>query len=129
MRYLLDTHTFLWFVLGDARLSITACGELAKPENDLVLSAAGCREIAIKISTGKYSIPGDFSSFILGQLAQNEIDYLPIGVPELECLSTLPFHHRDPFDRLIVSQAITHHLPLISADEVIDAYPVQRIWQ
>jgi PIN domain nuclease of toxin-antitoxin system len=128
VKLLLDTHAFLWFALDDSRLSATGRREMIVPENNLLLSAASAWEIAIKISIGKYQISGDFEPFILEQLTKNSIDYLPIQLAELQHVATLPFHHRDPFDRLLIAQSIAHGLPIISSDELFDAYPIQRVW-
>jgi PIN domain nuclease of toxin-antitoxin system len=125
---LLDTHAFLWFVLNDPRLSATARRLLADPQNSLFLSAASYWELAIKISTGKYVLNERFDVFILRETALNGIQVLPITVPHGAAVSTLPLHHRDPFDRMLIAQAIVEQVSVVSADPVFDAYPVTRLW-
>ena len=128
MRLLLDTHTFLWFILDDSRLSVRAKSLLETPEYKLLLSPASYWEIAIKIKLGKYSLPQPYLSFMESQLSQNGIVIQPIELRHTDLLTTLPLHHKDPFDRLLVSQAIVENIPIISSDEAIDAYGVIRWW-
>jgi PIN domain nuclease of toxin-antitoxin system len=105
MRLLLDTHAFLWFVLNDSSLSQTAHELIIDPFNEIFLSPATYWEIAIKISIGKYQLPGPFESWMNHQLQTNEIKILPIEVAHTALITTLPFHHKDPFDRLLISQS------------------------
>lgn len=128
MTLLLDTHTFLWFVLNDANLGATARTPIVDPQDDVLLSPATYWEIAIKISIGKYRLPGPFEIFMEQQIALNDFDVLPITVAHVSVVATLPFHHRDPFDRLLVSQAMVEQVPILSEDPSLDAYPVNRIW-
>ncbi len=127
MRLLLDTHAFLWFILSDKRLSAKARAAIMDPANDVLVSPATFWEIAIKISLGKYRLPGPFEPFIQSQMAQNQFTILPITIAHVAVVSTLPHHHRDPFDRLLVAQALAEKIPLLSEDAVLDAYGVQRI--
>ena len=128
MRLLLDTHALLWFLLNDARLSGNARSLITGPANDVLVSPASYWEIAIKISLGKYTLEEDFAEFMEGQIAENELKLLPITVKHTAIVATLPFHHRDPFDRLLIAQAMTENVPLLSADAVFDLYPVKRMW-
>lgn len=128
MKMLLDTQAFLWFVLNDARLSATARLLLTDPANELLLSPASYWEIAIKVSIGKYSVPGSFKDFMDRQILHNQLTILPITVAHAAVVASLPFHHRDPFDRLLVAQALTESLPLVSADPILSAYGVSRLW-
>ncbi len=128
MRLLLDTHALLWFLLNDARLSGSARSLITDPENDMFVSPASYWEIAIKISLGKYTLGEDFTEFMENQIAENELTLLPITVKHTAVVATLPFHHRDPFDRLLIAQAMTENVPLLSADAVFDLYPVRRMW-
>lgn len=128
MRLLLDSHAFLWFVWSDPRLSPTALSVIGDPLNHLLLGAASAWEIGIKVSTGKLSVGQDVDSFLNAQLAQNRISLLPITVDHIGQASRLPFHNKDPFDRLIVAQALVEGCPVISADAIFDAYGAQRIW-
>jgi PIN domain nuclease of toxin-antitoxin system len=128
MRLLLDTHSFLWFLLDDPKLSETAKGSIADPDNDIEISPASYWEIAIKISLNKYSLPEPYEQFMERELATNQFRILPIEPKHTATLTTLPFHHRDPFDRLIIAQAMVEQIPVISGDEAFAAYPVIRIW-
>ena len=124
---LLDTNAFLFFVNNDSSLSTTAKG-IFESDTDLLISAASLWEIAIKLSVGKLSLPDSFGNFIPTQLQQNEIEILPIELRHLEKVSILPFHHKDPFDRLIVAQSLNENLPVASSDAAFDAYGVERVW-
>ncbi len=104
MRLLLDTHTFLWFISDDPSLSSNA-KSLLESDNDLFLSTASLWEIAIKFSLGKLSLPNKFEIFVSEQLRANAIDILQIDLKHLAVISNLPFHHKDPFDRLLIAQA------------------------
>jgi PIN domain nuclease of toxin-antitoxin system len=128
MRLLVDTHAVLWFVWGHRNLSPVASGLLADPANSLLLSAGSLWEIAIKVSLGKLTLTIPYDEFVQGVIAGNSIEILPITVTHAQRLTTLPFHHRDPFDRLMVAQAIEEALPIISGDLAFDSYPVERLW-
>ena len=128
MKLLLDTQAFLWFVLNDRALSQAACDLIVDPLNDILLSPASYWEIAIKISIGKYEIPGNFETWIEHQIQVNELEILPIKVAHAAAIVTLPFHHKDPFDRLLIAQALTEKIPIISVDVVLNHYAVTRYW-
>lgn len=128
MRLLLDTHSFLWFVLNDVQLSATAAALIAEPTNQVEVSPASYWEIAIKISIGKYALPDALDVFMERELAVNDFRILHIEPRHTAPLTALPMHHRDPFDRLIIAQAIAERIPVISADTAFDAYPVTRLW-
>lgn len=128
MKVLLDTHAFLWFALADARLSASATALLCDPRNELLLSPATYWEIAIKVSLGKYRLAQPLDEFLDGQIRVNRLSILPIAVRHVAAVAELPFHHRDPFDRLLVAQALTEGVPLVSSDESLDAYGVDRRW-
>ena len=128
MRVLLDTHTFLWFVLGDSKLSATARKEIENPSNGKFVSPASYWETAIKISIGKYTLPQPYEQFIQKAIDDNGFVILPVEPKHTAVLTNLPFHHRDPFDRLIVAQAMVEQMPVVSGDPAFDAYPVKRIW-
>lgn len=127
MKYLLDTHTFLWFVNDSQQLSPEA-KDLIESDVDLLLSVVSLWEIAIKTSLGKLTLPDDYDKFILQQIALNDVETLPITLPHLNLVATLPFHHRDPFDRLLVAQAMVENIPIVSADNFLDAYSINRQW-
>lgn len=128
MRVLLDTHALVWALLDDPKLSNPARTTIAAPENEILISPASLWEIAIKISLGKYSLSEDFTSFMETRLPQSGFVQLPIHVRHLGVVATLPFHHRDPFDRLIVAQAVVEQVPVVSSDAALDAYPITRLW-
>ena len=128
MKLLLDTQAFLWFVLNDRALSQAACDLIVDPLNDILLSPASYWKIAIKISIGKYKIPGNFETWIEHQIQVNELEILPIKVAHAAAIVTLPFHHKDPFDRLLIAQALTEKIPIISVDVVLNHYAVTRYW-
>lgn len=128
MNLLLDTHTFLWSILSDPRLSGTAVKLILDPNNKLFLSAASYWELAIKISIGKYRLPGPFATDLEHQIAENDITILPILIPHAEVVATLPYHHRDPFDRMLIAQAIVEQMPIVGVDSSFDPYPVTRLW-
>ena len=128
MRVLLDTHTFLWFLLEDPQLSTTASDVIVDPTNDIEVSPATYWEIAIKISLGKYELPEPYDIFIEREIATNDFRILPIEPKHTVVLTTLPFYHRDPFDRLLIAQARVEAIPILSVDTAFDAYPVTRVW-
>ena len=127
-RLLLDTHAFLWFVTEDPKLSATAQHMIAAGSNEPLLSAACVWEIVIKVSIGRLPIPGPLDSFIPEQLSTNRIVLLPIELKHLLEIARLPLHHRDPFDRLLIAQAVVEGIPIVSADPAFDQYPIERIW-
>ncbi|MGB9180502.1 MAG: type II toxin-antitoxin system VapC family toxin [Pyrinomonadaceae bacterium] len=127
MKLLLDTHAFLWFIDDSPRLSARAKA-LLESDEDLFLSTASLWEIAIKTSSGKLALAQPFDIFLPQQLSKNEIEILPIRLAHLGVVSTLPLHHRDPFDRLLIAQAMFEQMPMISIDTAFDAYPVTRLW-
>ena len=128
MRVLLDTHTFLWFLLEDPHLSTTANDLIIDPTNDIEVSPATYWEIAIKVSLGKYALPEPYDIFLEREIATNDFRILPIEPKHTAVLTTLPFHHRDPFDRLLIAQAMVEAIPILSVDTAFDAYPVTRLW-
>jgi len=129
MRLLLDTHTFLWFVAGDPQLSTTCRNLIEDLGNQRTLSVASVWEMAIKVGLGKLPLAQPLESFVPAQLQQNAIDLLPIEPRHAFEVPRLPFHHRDPFDRLLIAQSLIEQIPLLSADAAFDAYAgLQRIW-
>lgn len=128
MRLLLDTHAFLWWIEGDANLSRKASRTIAEPANECLLSLASCWEMAIKVGLGKLQLPGVMERFVPEQLAVNAFRQLDIEFKHVARVASLPFHHRDPFDRLLVAQALEEHIPIVSADRVFRRYGVERVW-
>jgi PIN domain nuclease of toxin-antitoxin system len=128
MRSLLDTHAFLWFIEGDTRLTAAVRPLIEDPASAVFISSASLWETAIKISTGKLLLSQPFETLIPQQIALNDIALLDIEISHLSRVTGLPFHHRDPFDRLLIAQAMAEGLPIVSADHVFDAYGVTRLW-
>ena len=126
--YLLDTHPFLWLVSGDRRLSTAVFKAYEDPANRFLLSLASIWEMAIKISLGKLALTVDLNDLLVQARAKQGINFLAIEVPHVLQVSTMPFHHRDPFDRLLAAQARTEKLPIVSIDDSFDAYGVTRYW-
>jgi len=128
MRPLLDTHAFLWFVLDEPRLSATARDLIADPDNTVLVSAATCWETAIKVGLKKLDLHAAYEDFMRRGIEGNQFEILPIETRHTAVVAALPHHHRDPFDRLLVAQAITEGIPLISGDTALDAYGIKRLW-
>ncbi|OGV28399.1 MAG: twitching motility protein PilT [Legionellales bacterium RIFCSPHIGHO2_12_FULL_37_14] len=128
MRILLDTHTFLWAGVEAEKLSSKAQNIFLNNKNDLYLSIASIWEIAIKHSLNKISFNKPMEAYLLESLNKNTIKILSIDFRHAIRVSTLPFHHRDPFDRLIVSQSLEEKISILSCDETLDAYDVERLW-
>lgn len=124
---LLDTHTFIWFSENAPNLSV-ALNEQIESADRVYLSIASLWEIAIKISIGKLTLQADYAE-IEAQLPAAGILLLPISFADTVQVRNLPFHHRDPFDRILIAQSINHSLVLVSRDEMFDAYAVQRLWE
>lgn len=128
MNYLLDTHTFLWFINDDSSLSSTAKALIESPDNTIHLNVASLWEMAIKASLGKLEMPAPFANFTDEQLHVNSISLLEIKTIHSGIIAALPFHHRDPFDRLIIAQSQSEGFPIIGSDTVFDDYGIQRYW-
>jgi PIN domain nuclease of toxin-antitoxin system len=128
MRFLLDTHAFLWFIEGNARLSNTGKDHIEDQSHDLLLSIASLWEMAVKISLGKLDLPQPFAEFMQSHLALSAIGLLEISPQHTYAVADLPFHHRDPFDRLLAAQCLSDGLTLISSDGVFEKYGVERVW-
>lgn len=128
MTYLLDTHTFLWFISADSSLSASAKALIESAENAVYLSIASLWEIAIKVSLGKLEVPSPFTDYMLAQLHENDITVLEMKIEHTGVVATLPFHHRDPFDRMIIAQSLSESIAVIGKDEIFDAYGIQRRW-
>ncbi len=128
MKLLLDSHTLLWFLGGDQRLSGRARAAIEDLSNTRLFSTAGAWEIAIKAGLGKLTLAVPYSRLVPDQLRANAIELLPVNPEHLHALISLPFHHRDPFDRMLVAQASVERAILVSADAALDVYGIQRIW-
>ncbi|MFL6228443.1 MAG: type II toxin-antitoxin system VapC family toxin [Pyrinomonadaceae bacterium] len=113
MRLLLDTHAFLWFIMGSANLSPAARALIEDVANEKFLSVASIWEIAIKTSLGKLTLSAPLDVLIPQQLAVNGIELLNITLAHAAAIATLPFHHRDPFDRMLIAQAAVENMPVL----------------
>jgi len=127
MKALLDTHTFLWAISGSERLSRRAERIFVGP-SDLWLSVASIWEILIKVQIGKIPLPLPAGPYIVKKLVENRIETLRISLDHVLKVETLPMHHSDPFDRILIAQSIEEGWPLITADPIFERYPVQVIW-
>ena len=128
VKALLDTHIFLWWITDDPRLSGRVREIVADGRNELFLSAASGWEIAIKARLGRLEVPRDLERFLTEQLSRNSIRTLPIYLNHTVHTYILPDHHRDPFDRLLVSQALLEKLSVLSVDPQVALYPVEVVW-
>jgi PIN domain nuclease of toxin-antitoxin system len=128
LRALVDSHALLWFLNGDVPLGPAAGAFMRSKTNQPSVSIGSCWELAIKVSIGKLRFPAPFDEFLWPQLLLNRIEVLPIRAEHLNQIGSLPHHHRDPFDRLFVAQAIVEGVPIISADAALDAYGIERLW-
>lgn len=130
MKLLLDTQAFLWFAgqQQSAKLPAATRQLLEDSNNILLLSLASVWEMAIKASTGKLELAEPVGQLVRFQMRANDIQLLPITLPQLDLIETLPLHHKDPFDRLLIAQAQVEQLPIVSVDPALDDYGVKRIW-
>ncbi len=128
MKLLLDTHTLLWFIAGSANLSVEARRLIEDESNEKSISIASIWETAIKVNIGKMTLSASFDDLFPHQLEFNGFGLLPVKIEHTSIVTTLPFHHRDPFDRLLIAQAIAEKLTLVSVDEVFDEYGTSRLW-
>jgi len=128
MRILLDTHAFLWLVMDDSKLSDRARSIFLDADNELLISAVTGFEIAIKYALGKLKLAEPPRDFMENRIRNNALTQLPINLSHTYRLSHLPLHHRDPFDRLLISQALEEDIPVLSADSAFGLYDVEVIW-
>ena len=128
MRLLIDSHTLIWAVDIPSRLSSTATTLLQNSANQLEISAATIWEISIKAGIGKLNLSQPFRPWIEKAISDLSLRVLPITVEYADAQSHLPYHHGDPFDRMMIAQSLTDALPFVSADSQFDAYGVNRIW-
>ena len=127
MRLLVDTHAFLWFVVGDSKLSRTARRTLEEENIELHLSAVSVWEMAIKSSLGRLTLPAPAAEYVADKMKAG-LHVLPVDWVHAAAVGQLPFHHRDPFDRLLVAQAQTERMPVVTSDRVFRRYGVTVIW-
>jgi len=128
VRLLLDTHTFLWWLNGDAALSSAAQAAISDRASEVHLSAASAWEIATKFRLGKLPGAAAVAADVAGAAAAQGFQELPISLRHGEKAGALPGPHRDPFDRMLIAQAMLEDLAIVSNDEAFDAYGVRRLW-
>ena len=128
MRLLLDTCALLWLLGNDPKLSSTARAALLDPANERWLSPISLVEIALKVRLGKLPLPRPYQVLFPAELLANDIHVLPLEAEHIEPLTTLPLHHKDPFDRLLAATTLVERLTLVSADPVFDRYGLTRLW-
>lgn len=128
MRVLLDTHSLIWLVTDDPKLSPVAKSVFLDSGNALFCSAVVGLEIAVKSSLGKLQLSESPRDFVEGRIRNNGLLRLPVTLAHTYRLGHLPFHHRDPFDRLLVAQALEEDLALLSRDTILSEYGIRRLW-
>ena len=128
MKLLLDSHTFIWWRDEKHKLSPTAFTEISNANNDVFLSVATVWEIQIKIALNKFKIKNGLESAIKDEQQNNNFQILPIELSHALYLENLPLHHKDPFDRLLISQAIVEKMTLVSADTNLAKYQANLLW-
>lgn len=128
MKILIDTHALLWLITDDKKLSTKSKLYFTDPENELYFSMASFWEICIKTSIGKLSLSTSWEQTLKEELSFNSVQLLPISTEHCVQVSKLPFYHRDPFDRLIIAQAVVDELHIMSIDEHFEHYPISLIW-
>ncbi len=128
MRLLLDTQTFLWSISAPERLRARARRAIESGANEVFVSAASAWEIAIKTRLGRLSLPEDPQRFVTEQMEQNAFQPLPVQIRHALKVIDLPDVHRDPFDRLLVAQAMVEELVLVTNDPQVRRYPVRVVW-
>ncbi len=125
---LLDSHAALWFFWDDMSLSQTAKAAIEDPGTRKLFSIASCWEIAIKSGLGKVKLGEPARAFLEGQIARNNFELLSITLDHATAVEGLPTYHKDPFDRLLIAQAMVERIPIASADVIFDQYGINRVW-
>jgi PIN domain nuclease of toxin-antitoxin system len=128
MNLLLDTHAFLWLWWDDPKLSDAAKDAIVNADNRKLVSTASCWEVAIKVSLKKLDLGVPCRGFIRDQMFRNNFEMLAINHDHMADVADLPFHHRDPFDRMLIAQSRREEMPIVSADEQFDVYGIERLW-
>jgi PIN domain nuclease of toxin-antitoxin system len=127
MTLLLDTHVFLWFCQGDSLLSATAKTLIENAGDRKLLSVASCWEIAIKAGLGKLTLGEPSGTYIPAALSRTGFEILPVSLAHATFVESLPLHHRDPFDRLLIAQATIEAILIVSMDTALDHYGIRRL--
>lgn len=128
MPVLLNTHTVLWYAFGSQNLSSLARTLIDDPAQEKYLSITSPWEVGIKVSSGKLSVARPVDDFFADQIRRLSLQLLPISLAHVARVAMLPFHHRDPFDRMLIAQSLTENIAIVSADAALDAYGVTRLW-
>jgi PIN domain nuclease of toxin-antitoxin system len=126
---LLDTQALLWFLGDDPRLPASANALIQDPANQKLVSVATCWEIAIKVGLKKLNLGEPATTFLPRELASNRFDLLPVELNHATFVESLPAHHKDPFDRILIAQALVEKLAIVGNDPVFDKYSVTRLWK
>ncbi len=126
MKVLLDTHALLWALTDETKLS--ECVRRLLPQADTWFSVASLWEILIKAQTGKIPLPRPTGPFVMSKLQLNGVRILHVTPDHVLRVESLPDHHRDPFDRMLIAQSLEERLPLVTADRIFERYPVELIW-
>lgn len=127
MKLLLDTHTFIWFAENDSKLSNEIKNNIEDPENLIFISIASIWEMGIKVQLEKLSLKNPLEN-VVEKIEESGYIILPILPEYVIRLLQLPFHHRDPFDRMIIAQALYEDITVITKDKAFDDYKIKRIW-
>ncbi|OFW43668.1 MAG: twitching motility protein PilT [Acidobacteria bacterium RIFCSPLOWO2_12_FULL_67_14b] len=128
MKLLLDTHAFLWMILGDQRMPESLRSTLRSEDNSVWLSTISIWEIVLKQTRGRLVLPGPGAGYAAGHRRRHYIASLPLEEATAGHLAKLPPLHRDPFDRMLICQAIEHEMTMVTADEQIRRYPIKTLW-
>jgi PIN domain nuclease of toxin-antitoxin system len=128
MKVLIDTHVFIWWTSEPQKLSPNIYNLLTNTDTKVIFSLASIWEMQIKLSLGKLTFETALPGLVEDELKRNQIELLPINLAHIYALSDLPNHHRDPFDRLLIAQAINEGLAIVSIDEKFDGYDIERLW-
>jgi len=128
VRLLLDTHTLLWWLAGDQALSDAAREAIADPDNEVFISAASAWEIATKYRLGRLPGAALIAADIAGAVASQGFTELPISIRDGQAAGGLPAVHKDPFDRVLIAQAVTAGMEIVSNEALFDAYAIPRLW-
>lgn len=128
MKLLIDSHVLLWWGDASGQMSSHAASLLKNPKAEVLFSSASAWELAIKESTGKFRLVKPIEQFVAEQVAINDIHVLPVNLSHAFAVARLPWHHRDPFDRLLIAQAQVENAKIVTADSLIRKYDVETIW-